>query len=140
MKNKLIDIIADSSAVVSLLSTNDSNFSKAMNIQKELSKSAGKILVPAEVYAEILNVLGKKGSHKAAAEKVNNFLDSSSVLLVESSTKIREVAIKLFMRLPASVSYTDCLVMASADHFETKIIFGFDEIFSKNGYKLPGKD
>jgi len=27
--------------------------------------------------------------------------------------------------------------MAFADHFETKIIFGFDGAFAKNGYKLP---
>jgi predicted nucleic acid-binding protein len=35
------------------------------------------------------------------------------------------------------VSFTDCLVMAVADRFGTKVIFGFDEVFRKNGYRIP---
>jgi hypothetical protein len=27
--------------------------------------------------------------------------------------------------------------MTLADRFETKLIFGFDEVFRKNGYRLP---
>jgi len=27
--------------------------------------------------------------------------------------------------------------MALADRFQTKLIFGFDEAFAKNGYRLP---
>jgi hypothetical protein len=27
--------------------------------------------------------------------------------------------------------------MASADHYQTEEIFGFDEAFAKNGYRLP---
>jgi hypothetical protein len=27
--------------------------------------------------------------------------------------------------------------MAVADRFGTKLIFGFDEVFRKNGYRLP---
>ena len=30
--------------------------------------------------------------------------------------------------------FTDCIVMANADSFKTKDIFGFDEVFRKNGY------
>lgn len=139
MSNKSLDIIADSSAIVSLLSINDSNFPKAISIQKTLAKSSGRIIVPAEVYAETLNVLGKKDSHKAVAEKIGNFIESSSVTLIESTSEIRLRALNLFISLASSVSYTDCLVMAFADHFETKAIFGFDQVFADNGYKLPGK-
>jgi len=32
----------------------------------------------------------------------------------------------------------DCLVMATADFYETREIFGFDTAFTKNGYYLPG--
>ena len=37
-----------------------------------------------------------------------------------------------------SVSFTDCLVMVFADKYKTEEVFGFDEAFGKNGYKLPG--
>jgi hypothetical protein len=35
-----------------------------------------------------------------------------------------------------SVSFTDCMVMATADHYGTRLIFGFDEVFRKNGYVM----
>jgi hypothetical protein len=28
--------------------------------------------------------------------------------------------------------------MAYATHYQTPYIFGFDEVFGKNGYRLPG--
>jgi predicted nucleic acid-binding protein len=34
------------------------------------------------------------------------------------------------------VSFTDCVVMAVADTYGTKRIFGFDEAFTKNGYRV----
>ena len=46
-------------------------------------------------------------------------------------------ALKRFAQHPASVSFTDCVVMALADRVRTKTIFGFDEVFRKNGYRLP---
>ncbi len=42
-----------------------------------------------------------------------------------------------FSTQPGSVSYTDSLVMAVADTNDTPLIFGFDEVFEKNGYGLP---
>ena len=36
-----------------------------------------------------------------------------------------------------SPSFVDCLVMTSADYYQTQEIFGFDEVFAKNGYRLP---
>ncbi len=40
-------------------------------------------------------------------------------------------------RQTGNASYIDCLVMASADHYKTGVILGFDETFRKNGYSLP---
>jgi predicted nucleic acid-binding protein len=35
-------------------------------------------------------------------------------------------------------SFVDCLVMATANANNTREIFGFDAVFAKNGYFLPG--
>jgi predicted nucleic acid-binding protein len=35
------------------------------------------------------------------------------------------------------VSYTDCIVMVVATASKTKEVFGFDDVFGKNGYRLP---
>jgi len=61
-------------------------------------------------------------------------------LVVESSEYIRIEALRKFHNQPAAVSFTDCLVMAFADFYETREIFGFDEAFRKNGYARLGID
>ena len=138
MSNNLQYIITDSSSLVSLLSEDDSNFQKAKKLVSKIKNTLGRILIPAEVYSETMNVLGKKIGHTLTVEKINNFLDSPIVIIIESNNEIRLAALAMFQKSPSSVSYTDCLVMAFADHFETKIILGFDEVFTKSGYKLPG--
>ena len=35
------------------------------------------------------------------------------------------------------MSFADCLVMAFAKHYQTPYVFGFDDAFTKNGYRLP---
>ena len=37
------------------------------------------------------------------------------------------------------VSFVDCLVMATATFYGTREIFGFDAVFERNGFHLPGK-
>jgi hypothetical protein len=39
------------------------------------------------------------------------------------------------LMLSASVSYTDAVVMAVADEYETQKIFGYDEAFANCGYE-----
>jgi predicted nucleic acid-binding protein len=130
-------IIADSSALVSLGFPQDSNHKKALYFATLFLKTTTSMLIPTEVLAETLNVLGKKFGHKEAvafAQYINfqrNFIIESS-----SETAIHQ-ALDKFSNLPASASFTDCLVMATADEYETKAIFGFDEIFAQNGYSLP---
>jgi len=43
-------------------------------------------------------------------------------------------ALDKFAASPNAVSFTDCLVMAAADVYWTKEIFGFDKQFSDAGY------
>ena len=43
-------------------------------------------------------------------------------------------ALQKFETLPQGVSFTDCLVMATADEYETRDIFGFDKQFADAGY------
>jgi predicted nucleic acid-binding protein len=61
---------------------------------------------------------------------------SPTYLIIESDKEPAE-ADERFAKQPSSVSFTDCIVMALANRLGTKLIFGFDEVFSKNGYRLP---
>lgn len=60
--------------------------------------------------------------------------------MLPSNDNIRLRALQNFQNQPAYVSFTDCVVMAFADEYETKDIFGFDEAFRKNGYIRVGID
>src|SRR3989338_2889968 len=133
-------IIADSSGIISLISETDKNHSLAVKISLKLEKAKGSIIVPTEVFAEILNITGKKLGHKIALIVAEKILSMKTFLISDTNEKIRKRALEIFKDQSESVSFTDCIVMANADSFKTKDIFGFDEVFWKNGYKRIGVD
>jgi predicted nucleic acid-binding protein len=70
----------------------------------------------------------------------NLFLQSEVFTVIDTTPTMRNSALALYDKQPASVSFTDCLVMACADEYKTKLIFGFDSAFRKNGYTRLGLD
>jgi predicted nucleic acid-binding protein len=58
--------------------------------------------------------------------------------VIEPATeKLQVSALEKFASQPQSISFTDCIVMATADVHQTEQIFGFDEAFDKSGYQIP---
>jgi predicted nucleic acid-binding protein len=138
MEKRSNTIVADSSGLISLLVQTDSNHDKAHDIAKQLGDEKGVVLIPSEVLAETLNILGKKFGHQQASEAIDGMLQSAAFLATPSSDIARRDALAMFRDEPASVSYTDCLVMTTAEQHGTIDIFGFDEIFMRRGFFLPG--
>jgi len=135
-----ISIITDSSGLVSLVSTTDNNHAIALRTADALKNTDGSIIVPSDVFSETLNVIGRKIGHNIALTIGQEMIDSGVYLVLEASEKIRRTALDLFRIQTESVSFTDCIVMSFADYFRTKDIFGFDEVFRKNGYTRLGID
>ena len=129
-------IIADSSALFSLLIETDKNHSQAIKISKNIRTRTDTIIIPEDVFSEIVNILGKKFDHSKAIMAANFLLDSKIFLIENTTEKIRQDALIKFQKQPNSVSFTDCVIMAFADYFDTKDIFGFDQTFSQNNYIL----
>jgi len=132
-----VTVTADSSGLVSLVNPQDSNHQRAVRVIEGLERLHGSILIPSDVFTETINVLGKKLGHTVALAVAQRLLTDATFILAESDAELREVAMEDFRAQPASVSFTDCLVMAYADRYETLDIFGFDEVFARNGYHLP---
>jgi predicted nucleic acid-binding protein len=130
-------IIADSSALISLFVTSDVNNTKARSILTAISKAEHAIIIPTEVFAETINLLGKKFNHTQAIEAASLLLKTDMFIIAPTTTVMRQNALKEFGKMPKGVSYTDCLVMAAADLYGTSAVFGFDDIFRKSGYQLP---
>jgi predicted nucleic acid-binding protein len=121
---------------MSLLVDTDANHHKALAQSQVFDESPGAVIIPSHVFSELMNVLGKKLGHQVAVSAGKGILSTPTYLIIESQEELAE-ALERFARQPSSVSFTDCIVMALADRFQTKLIFGFDEVFRKNGYRLP---
>jgi predicted nucleic acid-binding protein len=125
-------IIADTSGLVSLFLPGDHNHEVAVKAAKRLQSEHKDILIPASVYVEFLNILGRKVSHTAALAAVAELTPPFLILTTQSNVT---QALKKFESLPQAVSFTDCLVMATADEYATSDIFGFDKQFEDAGYR-----
>ena len=124
-------IIADTSGLVSLFSPDDQNHAVAVKAAKRLQSAHKDILVPAAVFVEFLNVLGRKAGHTAALAAVSELTPPFLVLHEPANAPH---ALKKFATVPQAVSFTDCVVMALADEYATSDIFGFDKQFEDAGY------
>jgi predicted nucleic acid-binding protein len=134
-KHKLT-IIADSSALVSLIVITDSNHHRATQFIEHLAP-VDSIVIPSEIFAEALNLLGKKFGHEQAIQAAYSFLETELFTVVPSTDVARMKALEMYGTLGAGDSYTDALVMALADYHGTNAVFGFDDVFSKRGYQIP---
>ena len=134
-------VILDSSALIAQINLADSLHEKAQAINDVLSQTQREVILPYEVFAEAMNIFGKKVGRSEAARAGKALLArhvSGSLKITPSDATILTAAMDLLLTAKGkSPSFVDCLVMVSADHYQTQEIFGFDEVFAKNGYRLP---
>ncbi len=133
-------VIADTSALISLASISDGNHKVAKSISTSIKKNDYPLIIPGEVFTETINTLGKKASHRSAIGTASEMLGSKELMIADTSPDLRANALIKFKEQSESVSFTDCLVMAFADEYKTQLIFGFDDVFRKNGYVRLGVD
>lgn len=126
-------IIADTSGLISLFSPEDHNHKMAVKAAKQLQNDHKDILVPAAVFVEFLNILGRRVGHDAAVAAALE-LTPPFLVLSEPNHLTTTPALEKFKIVPQAVSFTDCIVMAVADEYNTKDIFGFDKQFEDAGY------
>lgn len=127
-------IIIDSSAIISLFMKEDALHKRAVELKESLQSSYSSLIIPAEIFSEAINIAGKKFGHTAAYLIAQEIIISPLFFIEEMMPDTRLNALQKFKILPSSVSFTDCIVMAVADYYETTLVFGFDEVFGKNGY------
>jgi len=129
-------VVADTSGLMSLLIDTDANHQKALALSELFDESPGAVIIPSHVFTELMNVVGKKLGHQVTVSIGRQIIVTPNYLIMEYDEELGE-ALERFAQQPASVSFTDCIVMELADRVGTKMIFGFDEVFRKNGYRLP---
>ena len=134
-------VILDSSALIAEINLAYSLHEQAQAINDVLSQTQREVILPYEVFAEALNIFGKKVGRSEAASAGKALLArhvSGILRILPSSETILTAALDLLPTAKGkNPSFIDCLVMVSADHYQTREIFGFDDAFAKNGYQLP---
>src|SRR3989338_11086613 len=115
-----LQLIADSSGLFSLVVKTDINYTKALKISNSLLQAKGTIIIPGEVFSEVINILGKKIGKKVSIKTGKMFISSDIFTIMDTTNKIRLSAFKLFQNQPSSVSFTDCIVMAYANEYKTR--------------------
>ena len=129
-------IIADASALVSLGVRTDSNHARAVAMSEQLRTDQRTILVPSDVFVDTLNIVGQQRGHAVALEVAALLRDASRFAVIDTTVRLSS-ALERFKAQPDSVSFTDCIVMAVADAYGTRDVFGFDDVFRRYGYRLP---
>jgi len=78
------------------------------------------------------NILGKKQGQQAAL-RAAELMSSSTRFLVVDATSACPLALERFSQAPASISFTDCVVLAVDDQCNTRRLSGFDAYFLQQG-------
>jgi predicted nucleic acid-binding protein len=138
-------VILDSSALIAQINIKDLWHKKANTISEIIERTDRKVILPAEVLAETLNRIGNNIGRQEAVLAGNALLernDTGDVLITHSNTDILSATLRLLNSVAEPpekrASFVDCLVMATATFYDTREIFGFDAVFERNGFKLPG--
>ena len=92
-------IIADTSGLVSLFLPDDHNHEVALKAAEKLRSAHKDILIPAAVFVELLNILGRKVGHTIALAAVSEL--SPPFLVLTTQTNVSQ-ALKKFEALPQS--------------------------------------
>lgn len=135
--------IVDSSALISLANVEDALHAQAVQLDEILTADGWLVLLPTEVFAETLNAIGKKMSRQDSVlvgRAIVERYDARDIDFIHAEPHLYDLALKLQGWGKGGPSFVDCLVMALADEYGTKHIFGFDATFKKNGYKPPERE
>jgi predicted nucleic acid-binding protein len=127
-------IIADTSGLISLATDTDQNHKPATKAATTLREASRPIILPADVLVETVNVLGKKSGHTTALKVAAELLRPGGQFILIETRPYLITALNKFENESPAVSLTDCIVMAVADDYGTKDIFGFDKQFEEAGY------
>ncbi len=134
-------VILDSSALIAQINLGDSLHEKAEEITNLITKTDRQVILPHEVFAETINIFGKKVGRKEAVMLGRELLarhKSGMLIIATSDADILNATLDFLGTAKGKKpSFIDCLVMVYANVYKTKEIFDFDEAFEKNGYTLP---
>lgn len=132
-----MNCLVDADALIALSKENDSNHKLAAETLKLLEESNINLVLSIFTIAEAVTAISRKVGQREAKELL---IKAKQQKLPEIELKIKKRADEWFIKQESAkcVSYFDCYNMALLEEYNksTPIIFSFDKIYEKNGFKL----
>ena len=131
-------VLVDSDAFISSLRKTDKNHERAKKITRQLISQNFSFVTSNYVFSEVVTVLSLREGRDLALDfirQVKNPASQYETYWIERS--IEEIAIEIYKKQTSkNVSFTDCTNMALMELHNIPLIFSFDRIYRKNGYKM----
>lgn len=133
-------LLVDSDAFFSLLVRNDANHRRASILNKKLVSQGQKFFTINLVVFEAATVLSRKMNQQVACLFLEN-ITSGEMEILRIDEIIEKRAGEIFKNQHRkNTSFIDCANMAVMEKLNLPMIFSFDRIYKRNGFKRIGLD
>ena len=132
-------IFVDTGAFLGRYLVNDQHHAEAVSLWEKVRADRERCVTSNLVLSETITLLGRRASHKFAAEKAKLIYASSNFEIMRPTDKDEHNALQWFDKFAdQEVSFTDCVSFALMRKARLQGAFSFDQHFERAGFKLLG--
>lgn len=132
--------IGDADALVALADENDANHQKAQKISEWLLSQNYEVIFPNTAILEAITALKRGKNLPEKAHLINKQYQAGAFTVEFIDEEIqRQASLRFEKTISKKNTIFDCLVIEVAAKLGTRIIFSFDNFFTKQGLKLAGQ-
>lgn len=132
--------VGDADSLVALADEKDANYQKALRVSEWLLSNGFEIIYPNTAILEAITALKRGKNLPEKAHLLNRqYLSGAFVIEFIAEVTQRQASIKFEKTVSKKNTIFDCLVIETAIKFNTKVIFSFDDFFTKQKFQLAGE-
>ncbi len=130
--------IGDADALIALAYEEDSNHNRAKKALETLSARRYEVIYPNTALLEAITALKRAKNLPEKAHLINQQYQSGAFTVEFIDELIqRQASIRFEKTISKKNTIFDCIVIETAIKFNTRIIFSFDDFFTKQKFQLP---
>ena len=131
--------VGDADGLVALADKNDANHQKAKKVSEWLLANNFEIVYPNTAILEAITALKRGKNLPDKAHLINKqYLDGAFTIEFVDEITQRQAGIRFEKTVSKKNTIFDCIVIETAIKFSTKVIFSFDDFFTKQEFQIAG--
>lgn len=133
--------VGDADGLVALADEKDGNHEKARKVSEWLLSKGFDIIYPNTAILEAITALKRAKNLPEKAHLINSQYQAAvfTTDFVDEVTQM-QASIRFEKTVSKKNTIFDCIVAETAIKFNTKVIFSFDDFFTKEGFQLAGEE